>query len=1472
MSGLADLQARLGAQQLEPSALELAELSWLLLHLRVSGAAPKVVIGDLAPEQQASPLAPALPDKATDAGESGDADTNVDAGIGSPLASAAQGSTKVSSAAATLRGRALEDELGWRRALHRLATPRAEGAFVVDVDATVHASAAATPIGGVLRPMLVRKRALRAVSQLLVVVDGAAQVEPWRSDVDAVGRLAERSARFRHVDVRVAELSAADVKLYAREDPKGLRAQSFADVVEDDRSIILIVSDGLSPAFVRGAFGAALAQSPVGSRAAWLHPWPSGLRADSAVGALPGGKPAALSSTKALIPVVGFAPGKAGLLGLESFFAGRVAAELSSVRLPIANTVRTETLQSERSTKPAQRNVNDVVARWAEVLDGRSLRVLALASAVPGYVDLALLEALVACIPGDDIPERFHFAEALSTGLVKRVDRFEGRAVVQVDDEARPLLLAHLPAGTFESVLEALVKTPELRSRSHHLQIPVNILAKAEAGAADVDERAFYGLGVLQRIAPDRVQAKRNPVIAGVPVEAVPVVDECAPTLRLPWPLGIERTHTEEKFYLTSFGDAVVFMAAVALRLLHLQSPHAVDEVMKAHWQPPTTMQWTAAFKRRLALVRWSFHALDTPQPEDALVRDLRARWIEAEPFADAAAIAAEGNPSTIWGTAAETSALAFREESYRAFASALRRCGEVLERAQLRQEDGGWCSLLTRTRRLQLAPLVTVIDDDEDSLASTINVFLTEDLPVQFSNVVAGPRLAFADDFRRTGAIVNGRRVPAQGDLGSGSPCPTCKNIVVGVVAFTCDSCGSRFRAEGVAHVDCVEDALLEVCRDPQVEQLLQRFALTGAAAEVAALSSLPPPGAAKHSIVKSEAEQSAITPKIVRDAASARRTSSRKATLAVEAIRSSTPLRTWFVRATNRSMNDLVYALADAAPVDDVFIPGETGQLVLVDDKYAHADELVSVLTPFVAEAVASGFVQACHREGEAVLVEDEWEILVASRERILAVAAETAIPIQLQIKSITAYVFVESLGAAPLKFRSSERFTSSIAAIRDFIDPTLRTYGEGWFLVDPQGVALMPRFVDDTVTWDQLGVSPPARFAIQRVGDVVGARKGETPLSVEKLRRQLVTELDIDVLVSLAGALESEGEAEARSAYEIVALLGGNVPPDEQHSSWMQGASAAAAAYLGGVGLSAVGAVGAFAGLSIGVTAAKAFTRFLATKRRLPEGWEKRLPHDVEFLSPLHRITVLCAPHLQAVFQPGDASGLESTKQIRVDEFVDRIARLFGSPPLRVYRDPHTVGCGARYVGHPAIVVGNQLVAAIVRAADDPAAAFHVGRAVVGLACGHTFLEPTNAAMNLGAILRAAHGLGESLDPLLQEVKAELPTNLHAEICNLFPRGRQADRYGLPSRFEARTPQLEEFDAFYTARRMTRNRGGLIACGSAAVALRVLSSELGFNADALTIQQAKHPEMHDLINFALSAPCFSLRGSLGQLSSTT
>ncbi|MDP2305105.1 MAG: DnaA/Hda family protein [Pseudomonadota bacterium] len=315
-----------------------------------------------------------------------------------------------------------EPTLAVRRVSNRLGRVAWVGAPRIDVGRSVAWSAAVDDIAVVLT------RGEEVVSNLLVIIDEALPLLPWRQEVVALVRAAHRSGRFARVTEVGVDFEGAKPQIRRAQPASGLRgcAEPGAPL------LVLIVTDTLAPGTTDGGLVALLDGLPGPAEVVVVHPWGPGRWNRTPLADLLPARPAPfLPGARTL------AAGRIGLSApqlnrLVPFARGMGARGLGGVRLERASA-------TEEVAPPSDGEA--FLEGLEHALPAVARQVLALAAAVPGNLDFSLLTALV----GGGLTSReatpVDIAEALTSGLLERLG-----------DPERPMLRFHEPQGDGHSL------------------------------------------------------------------------------------------------------------------------------------------------------------------------------------------------------------------------------------------------------------------------------------------------------------------------------------------------------------------------------------------------------------------------------------------------------------------------------------------------------------------------------------------------------------------------------------------------------------------------------------------------------------------------------------------------------------------------------------------------------------------------------------------------------------------------------------------------------------------------------------------------------------------------------------------------------------------------------------------------------------------------------------------------------------
>ncbi len=454
------------------SPREIAEVLWLRrLRGPVEPSASEPTREDLCedPPARTSPSPPRQRAPKTEP----DATSQVEAGIGAEETTPGGGAERLR--LSLPRPLPLRDRRALARGLHRLASTRESPSHQeLDVEATVRASAAADDIRLELRPR--REPGIH----LVIVEDRSASMTPWRDLCDRVVELAQEVGSFAGVSRgRIGGGSELELRRLVR---PGLD------------NLVLLVSDGVSHVIRGGALAQALAELPSGTRIAWLHPWTRGAWRRTPADRLRLGRlrPGQVDPSEIRLPLVELSP--EGIRPLESWAHGRGAGSLLARRLP-----RRERPRREREP------ILDWVEhahRFARGASPESLELLALAASVPGAaIDHSLLVALGTRLVGEARLTRLHIAEAITSGMLRRVelgDRPEP-LLVFADEDAKASLRSFLRPERIAEVLEWVIEAGQAEDFPSDLRVPVDLLIRIREDRLD-EGGAAWDSGVLSAL------------------------------------------------------------------------------------------------------------------------------------------------------------------------------------------------------------------------------------------------------------------------------------------------------------------------------------------------------------------------------------------------------------------------------------------------------------------------------------------------------------------------------------------------------------------------------------------------------------------------------------------------------------------------------------------------------------------------------------------------------------------------------------------------------------------------------------------------------------------------------------------------------------------------------------------------------------------------------------------------------------
>ncbi len=472
IQALGDQVARLGGPQ-ALSPRDIQEILWLFEQTR-PGPAPRT------PEREAPDTSPLHPSPRTAPPEDELDEDDEDDEEQEPQTQPANGPIELPDLNPASRSKSpalnARQRLAWRRALRHVALDRPSRDHLrVDVRATAQRSAAARA------PLLVQVPTRRPDTVLLMLVDEAAQLAPWDATFETISELARQTGRLAGIhQLRLDTRQPHRATLYLGDRPTSLNDH----LRPGRRHLVLLLSDGLGPAFTSGALGRLLQGLPARSRIAWLHPWNPETWHMTRYALLPFGPEGARGEgVRDALPLTVVPCTAEGLTALSGWVRGRGARGQPTVMLPAP---------AGELTPPPPRRAVDFSRRVAALtssLPPEAVEALALAAAVPGGVDLALLQ---------DLAERFGtfkarlppevMAEVVASGLFQRSMsglRGSGELKLQFKPDAQMAALGPLPRSYAAQVQHALLETlsaDDGRARARALGIPLDLIRAAVQG------------------------------------------------------------------------------------------------------------------------------------------------------------------------------------------------------------------------------------------------------------------------------------------------------------------------------------------------------------------------------------------------------------------------------------------------------------------------------------------------------------------------------------------------------------------------------------------------------------------------------------------------------------------------------------------------------------------------------------------------------------------------------------------------------------------------------------------------------------------------------------------------------------------------------------------------------------------------------------------------------------------------------
>ncbi|MES2644730.1 MAG: hypothetical protein V4850_34900 [Myxococcota bacterium] len=486
MSGsIAGWLTAIGGDRIEASPRELAELLWLgatfgeELRPRTPVVAPLPPVAGSAPPP---PLADPLPEGA-----------KVEVSLGPPGPEVpAPGEGGMQTVQASLkRPERRKERLLLSRAFHRLGSVELVGRNELDVAATVRRSAETDAL------LLQYRRGPARATDLLLLEDAAGQMEVWREQVRALATAARASNRFGRVVHQPVDLSGSGIAVPVT--LPGRTPVTRIDIGEPGRALlVLVVTDGLGRGVPTGGVLELLDTLHVDASVAWLHPWGPGRWEGTWAGRMPWAPPGVFRrgrpDTAVGVPLVPLA--SAGLDALEGWAQGRAARGLYAKAWrrsgpPPARGAGAATPAAPAT--PAER-----AAAFERGAEPESCALLGLAAAVPGNIDVDLLIALGGAFA---VPfQRFHLAQALTSGLLERVGTEEPLLVRFRGDAARRAALRWTARQDLPGVMRFLLGMLERGEGRDRLGIDIDLLLHG-LGEADAPEAlAGDGAAALRAI------------------------------------------------------------------------------------------------------------------------------------------------------------------------------------------------------------------------------------------------------------------------------------------------------------------------------------------------------------------------------------------------------------------------------------------------------------------------------------------------------------------------------------------------------------------------------------------------------------------------------------------------------------------------------------------------------------------------------------------------------------------------------------------------------------------------------------------------------------------------------------------------------------------------------------------------------------------------------------------------------------
>jgi putative DNA methylase len=374
----------------------------------------------------------------------------------------------------------LAPSLNLARSLHRLSRTRETfGHPVLNIPLTVQRIAAT----GIYQ--LAFEQSRERSTHLIILIDNAGQLIPWQKTFEQIVALAKQVQSFAGIEVLDMDIrSDKSVKFHRR--VIGGSEITLRQVTRTGMDhLVLVLSDGVGAAVSSGTLGEALRELPSESHIAWLHPWPPYNWSRTRLGhlrmVLPGIKPRGSKLASVIgVPTVPLSPD--GLGTLEHWVQGFGQGNLLAYGIPIGiPPYQNEHIEYEKQTDWLER-----ARRLAGILEPISLRLLALAAAIPGRTDIELLSSLGRAFGLQT--SRYSLAEAMTAGFMERVEQENKHNVVLsfVSEDARRSLFPFLARSETQKVLDHIVERysserasdSEILYARETLRLPLDILTR----------------------------------------------------------------------------------------------------------------------------------------------------------------------------------------------------------------------------------------------------------------------------------------------------------------------------------------------------------------------------------------------------------------------------------------------------------------------------------------------------------------------------------------------------------------------------------------------------------------------------------------------------------------------------------------------------------------------------------------------------------------------------------------------------------------------------------------------------------------------------------------------------------------------------------------------------------------------------------------------------------------------------------